>query len=204
MIPVCVVEDHPVYLRGIAQLIEETSDLTPVAVCRRLEDMTEQHIPAGSVILLDLHLPGEDGPPAVERLSSAGHLVLVLSASTDRTSVVDAMRAGACGYLDKGADAEVIVDAIRIVAGGGTYVSSTLASLLLDAGGPRLTPRERDVLCLVAEGASDKVIARELDITINTVHAHLDRIRDKTGRRRRADLTRLAIEEHIVGGDGET
>ena len=75
-------------------------------------------------------------------------------------------------------------------------MAPTLASQLLETAtaAPELTPRRREVLELVAEGASDKTIARELGLSLNTVHSRLDRIRDKTGRRRRAELARLAVD----------
>lgn len=198
MITVFVVEDHPVYRQGVAQLIEDTPDLVAGSICRSLEELDETLLAPGAVILLDLHLPGEHGAGAVARLASAGGRVLVLSASTEREDVVDAMGAGARGYLDKGADSAVILDAVRTVAEGRTYVSPSLASYLLNLlPEPHITGREREVLRLVAEGASDKAIARELGISINTVHAHLDRIREKTGARRRADLTRLALRKGL-------
>ncbi|HTW06775.1 MAG TPA: response regulator transcription factor [Acidimicrobiales bacterium] len=197
MTAVVVVEDHPIYRQGLAQLLEETPDLEAVAVCRSLAELDRACLAHGVVVLLDLHLPGEDVGAAIPAFVRAGCLVLILSASVERQDVVDAIQAGARGYLDKGAGSPVIVEAIRTVAGGGSYISATLASFLLNIPGTQLTPREREVLRLVAEGASDKAIARELGITINTVHAHLDRIREKTGRRRRADLTRLAFEEKI-------
>ena len=85
---------------------------------------------------------------------------------------------------------------MRVVAGGETYVSPTLASYLLrverSTAQYKLTKRERDVLALVAAGEKDQDIAAELSIAITTVHSHLERIRDKTGARRRAELTNLA------------
>jgi DNA-binding NarL/FixJ family response regulator len=94
---------------------------------------------------------------------------------------------------------------VRQVADGGTYVSPTLAGLLLDStrtrqAGPRLalTPREREVLALLAEGERDVDIARALTISVRTVRSHLDRIREKTGQRRRSELTRLAIGEGLL------
>lgn len=202
-IPVAVVEDHPVYSSGLVEVIETADGLHVIRSSTSLEALMEASLPEGTVVLLDLHLPGVSGPAAVARLVASGLVVLVLSASIERTSVVGAIGAGASGYLDKRADAEAIVAGVRRVADGHSVVPPELASLLLDTEGPHLTARERQVLRLVAEGAPDKTIGRELGITLHTVHAHLDRIRHKTGRRRRADLTRLAIEERLFSPDAE-
>ena len=119
--------------------------------------------------------------------------------------MVDAIAAGAAGYLTKSSEPEEITHAVQVVAEGGTYVSPTLASFLLQAARTdpvdipfALTEREKEILSLVASGERDADIAEQLYISIRTVRSHLDRIRDKTGRRRRADLTRLAIQEGIV------
>jgi DNA-binding NarL/FixJ family response regulator len=202
MITVSVVEDHPVYRHGLADVIEKAEGLELVSAHRSIEDFDAVR-PQAAVVLLDLHLPGLEGPDAVAHLVDFGYQVLVVSASVARGDVLAALAAGAGGYVSKDAESDQIAQAIGIVAGGGTFVSPTLASLLLqddqDEGKPKLTPREREVLELVAEGAEDKAVARELGITLATVHSHLDRIRDKTGRRKRAELTRLAMEQGLVG-----
>jgi DNA-binding NarL/FixJ family response regulator len=200
MITVSVVEDHPVYRHGLADVIEKADGLELVCAHRSIEDFDAVG-PQAAVVLLDLHLPGLEGPDAVAHLVDLGYQVLVVSASVARGDVLAALAAGARGYVSKDAESDQIAQAIGIVAGGGSFVSPTLASLLLqnDRDEPNLTPREREVLELVAEGASDKTIARELGITLATVHSHLDRIRDKTGRRKRAELTRLAMEQGLVG-----
>jgi DNA-binding NarL/FixJ family response regulator len=149
-----------------------------------------------SKILTSLHLPGIEGSAGVAHVRGRGHQVLVVSAAGTPDDVVDAIGAGAAGYLTKETDAEEITHAVRVVAGGDTYVSPTLASYLLrverSTSQYKLTKRERDVLALVASGEKDQDIAAELSIAITTVHSHLERIRDKTGARRRAELTNLA------------
>ena len=143
-------------------------------------------------MILDLHLPGIEGADAVRFVRSAGPEVLVLSASDDPIEVIEAIGAGAAGYLTKSADTEEIILAIGIVSSGATYVSPVLAGHLLHqaqkkepASPLELTPREREILELVAEGETDADIAVRLYISVHTVHSHLDRIREKTGRRRR-------------------
>jgi DNA-binding NarL/FixJ family response regulator len=99
--------------------------------------------------------------------------------------------------LTKEAEPDEILRAVMAVAAGRTYVSATLAAFLLKAP-IQLTEREKEILQLVASGETDRDIAEQLVISVRTVHSHLDRIRDKTGCRRRADLTRLAIESGII------
>jgi DNA-binding CsgD family transcriptional regulator len=123
------------------------------------------------------------------------------SAAGAPDDVIDALAAGAAGYLTKDADARDIQLAVRAVASGETYVSPTLASYLISANRQRapslehqLSPRELEILALVAAGETDRDIAKQLFIATTTVYSHLERIRDKTGARRRAQLTRLYLE----------
>jgi DNA-binding NarL/FixJ family response regulator len=147
------------------------------------------------------------GPEAVSILVGIGSLVLMVSADIERSSVVDTLAAGARGYVTKHAPVDELLSAIRVVTdptNPGTYVSPTLASVLLEAtretGHDRLelTDREKEVLVLVAEGERDQDIAELLHISVGTVRSHLDHIRTKTGQRRRADLTRYAIDENLT------
>jgi DNA-binding NarL/FixJ family response regulator len=195
MIAVAIVDDHPVYRQGLALAVQEAEDLDLVGEAKSIEDFDKLQLET-DVVLLDLHLPGIEGSAGVAHVFGAGHRVLVVSAAGTPNDVVDAIGAGAAGYLTKETDADEITRAVRIVAGGGTYVSPTLASYLLKAESStthhKLTRREREVLALVAAGEKDQDIADQLFIGITTVHSHLERIRDKTGARRRADLTNLA------------
>ncbi len=200
LIGIAVVEDHPLYRQGLTQIVDAADGLHLVAAVGSLDEIEAVGFEGVDVVLLDLHLPDGAGAEAVNRVRSFGATVLVVSASDDRKSVVDAIGAGARGYLPKSSAPDEIAFAISAVAGGGTYVSPVLAAFLLrdeqegHAGHP-LTAREREILALVAEGETDAEIADRLFISVRTVHSHLDRIRDKTGQRRRADLTRLALEQ---------
>jgi DNA-binding NarL/FixJ family response regulator len=143
----------------------------------------------------------------VRYLCARGLAVLVVSAAGGQDDVLDAVAAGASGYLTKDAEAAEITAAVAAVAKGGTYVSPALAAYLLRAARTEpkavpwaLTEREREILGLLASGDTDQDIAAQLYISVRTVRSHLERIRDKTGRRRRPDLTRLAIEQGIIDG----
>jgi DNA-binding NarL/FixJ family response regulator len=195
VIAVVIVDDHPVYREGLAMTVERADDLELAGQASSIEafDALDVH---PDVVLLDLHLPGIEGSAGVAHVCAGHARVLVVSAAGTPDDVIDAIAAGAAGYLTKEADGDEITRAVRTVAGGETYVSPTLASYLLRADRSdapyTLTKRERDVLALVAAGETDQDIADELMIAKTTVHSHLDRIRDKTGARRRAELTNLA------------
>jgi DNA-binding NarL/FixJ family response regulator len=204
MTTVAIVEDHPVFRHGLQQTIQEDGSLEIVGAYGSLEDFLTQAPTRIDVVLLDLHLPGVGGAEGVQVVHERGHHILVVSASSSPDMVVAAIGAGANGYLTKDAETAEILRALTEISRGGTYVSPTLASHLLTVArhkGPeplQLSDRERQILALVAAGERDQDIADQLFINVNTVHSHLDRIRDKTGRRRRADLTRLAAEMGLL------
>jgi DNA-binding NarL/FixJ family response regulator len=208
MIDVCVIEDHPVFRHGLAMFVENATTLRLVGSFPSVETFDQAGTEPPHVIVLDLHLPGLQGGPAVEHVTGPETRVLIVSAATQRDDVLEAIGAGACGYLGKDSGPDEIVKAIEVVAAGGTYVSPTLASFILDANrrdperdALKLTPKEHEVLTLLARGERDVDIAEHLYISVSTVRSHLDRIRDKTGKRRRADLTRLAYERGLVDPD---
>lgn len=203
MTGVAIVEDHPVFRQGLAGLVEDTDGLELLCAVRSLPHLDAELATLGppDVVLLDLHLSGggRQGPDAVGELCGRGLAVLVVSASSTPSTVVAAVGAGAGGYLHKEAEPEEIVRAIRAVAAGSSYISPSLAGYLLDVTRQiPLTPREIEILRLVAAGERDVDIAAELYISVHTVHSHLDRIRAKTGHNRRVDLTRYAIRRGLV------
>jgi DNA-binding NarL/FixJ family response regulator len=199
MIRIGIVEDHPVFRKGLMQVVEAAPGLELAGVARSVDEFTTLRLGDKVIVLLDLQLQGSrlEGPDAVAYLVASGYEVLVVSASEQPTDVVQAVGAGARGYLSKQAEETEILGAIQAVAQGRTYVSATLAGYLLQAP-IQITAREREILELVAGGETDQDIAEQLTISVRTVHSHLDRIRDKTGSRRRADLTRFAIERGII------
>lgn len=205
MTGVAVIDDHPLYRQGLAVAIEAAPGMDLVLAARSVEDFDAHRGVRPDVVVLDLHLPGLEGPQAVAHFCERGLAVLVVSASDDQDAVLDAMAAGASGYLTKDAEAAEITTAVTAIAGGGTYVSPALAAYLLRAARTQpkaapwaLTEREREILRLLASGETDQDIAAQLYISVRTVRSHLERIRDKTGRRRRPDLTRLAIEQGLM------
>jgi DNA-binding NarL/FixJ family response regulator len=201
MTSVGVVEDHPIFRAGLVQLLQDAPDTELTAVCRSLEEFATVPAPLPEVVLLDLHLPGLEGAAGVRYVRGRGPRVLVVSASSTSQEVVDALLAGASGYLLKTADGADLLHALNVVAEGATYVTPTLAGCLLTASRAmpslELTDREQQVLVLLAQGERDLDIAEELGISVRTVHSYLDRIRDKIGKRRRVDLARWALDRGL-------
>jgi DNA-binding NarL/FixJ family response regulator len=200
MISVAIIDDHPLFRQGLAQVFERADDVTLVADAASIEHFDRLQVTA-DIVLLDLHLPGMEGAQGVAHVCRRGPKVIVVSAAGAAEDVLDALASGAVGYLTKDAEAEDILRAVHAVANGQTYVSPTLASFLISADKQRaarlehqLSPRELEILALVAAGETDRDIARQLFIATTTVHSHLERIRAKTGARRRTQLTRLYLD----------
>jgi DNA-binding NarL/FixJ family response regulator len=196
LISVGVIDNHPLYRAALARLAGDTPDLDLCAAAGSIGEFVATRRCADCLVLLDFELPRVRGAAAVRAVTGLGHRVLVVSAETGRAEVTAAMAAGAVGYLDKCAEGEEILEAVRQVAAGNRHVSP---AVLL--GGParlELSDREVDVLTCLAAGERDEDIARSLKISVRTVRSYLDRIRDKTGLRRRSALTRYAIEHGIV------
>jgi DNA-binding NarL/FixJ family response regulator len=204
-IVVGVVEDHPLYRAALGALLAETEGIEVNAVAESVTQfVARRRVPTG-VVVLDLNLPGVRDAAAVLHLVELGHQVLVVSAHAGEDEVLAAMAAGAHGYLSKGAEGAEIIRAVREIAAGRSYIAPALASFMLNASRERpagpaieLSFREREVLSLVAAGERDQDIAHQLTISIRTVRSYLDRIRDKTGQRRRSELTRYAIEQGVL------
>lgn len=196
--PISVISDCPLLLHGLAHVINPEPDLKIVTSVRKVRD----HRSEGSgeeVVLLNLQMPTWETSNVVARLYRQGHPVIVLSDSETQSDVVLCIKAGARGYLGQRISETELLTAIRAVASGRSYFSAYLNGRVLPSPPPRITDRERQILQLLASGATDREIAAKLNITENTVHSHLDRLRSKSGSRRRADLTRLALRYGLTG-----
>jgi len=158
------------------------------------------------VILLDLHMPEMGGIMVLERLREVApeSRVIVMTASEKAEMVLAAVSGGAAGYITKRTTRRELCDAVITVHGGGSVIAPHLAGHLLrqyqkasrgDADDLRnaLSAREQEVLRLVAQGLTDHEIAAQIYVSPRTVQNHLARIRDKTGLRRRSELTRWAV-----------
>jgi DNA-binding NarL/FixJ family response regulator len=206
MIRVLIVDDHPVVREGLLAVLEDTKEVQVVgAVGSAEEALASVGTTSPDVVLLDLELPGMNGIDAIPRLAAApSHpRVIVFTAYDTEERVLGALKAGAGGYVLKGAAAGEIAQAIRAVAGGGSYLTPRVAARVVDrVNTPRrsstLSARERQVLRLVARGRSNKQIARDLAITERTVKFHMTSIFNKLGADNRAQSIAIAVERGLL------
>lgn len=192
---VVVVDDHPVVREGLVAALARRGDFIITAAFSSAEELLASRIDA-DVVLLDLELPGMSGIDAIPRIPVP---VLVLSAYAADEQLDAVLRAGARGYLLKGASIEEIERSIRAVARGERALDSRIASRVAAlADAPRLSPRERDVLRLLAEGQSNKEIAASLGVTERTVKFHVTSIFNKLGAENRAQAVTIAHARGLV------
>ena len=195
VIRVLIVDDHPAVRRGLRNFLELTADLEVVGEAADGEtalELIERTAP--DVVLLDMVLPGMDGLAVLHELHRRGlpARVLVVTSYTDRRRLLPAVRAGARGYLSKDVDPHALAAAVRAVAAGHLLLEPDAAEALLGApvAAPALTARERDVLALIADGRSNREIARSLILSEKTVKTHVSNILLKLGL---ADRTQAAV-----------
>jgi DNA-binding NarL/FixJ family response regulator len=196
--PISVICDCPLIAHGLTHVIDPEPDLRIVTSVSEVGDYRDQGN-REEVVLLNLQLPAWETSGVVSRLQRGGHAVVVLAFSEKQSDAVLCIEAGARGYLGHRIGEEELLTAIRAVASGNSYFTADLNGRVLPAPPPRLTDREKQILRLLAAGATDREIAGTLHITENTVHSHLDRLRGKSGLHRRADLTRLALRYGLTG-----
>ena len=179
-IRVVLVDDHAVIRAGLAQLIATADDIEVVGQAADGAAAIEQaRALKPDVVLMDLQMPGVDGVSATREIVAAGIGVdvLVLTSYSDNERILDALDAGAVGYLLKDADPDDVLTGIRAVTRGESPIHPKAARALLGArsagGRPQLTAREVEVLTLVRDGLANKQIAKRLEISERTVKAHL-------------------------------
>jgi DNA-binding NarL/FixJ family response regulator len=184
MIRLLLADDHAVVRDGLRQLLAHVEDLDVVATAADGEEavaLAAAHSP--DVVLMDLEMPRLDGSEATRRIVAARPetRVVVLTSFSDRERILDALDAGAVGYLLKDAEPDELVRGVRAAARGESPLAPRAATAVLQARAtPRpdheMTAREREVLDLVGEGLPNKLIARQLGISEKTVKAHVTRI----------------------------
>ncbi len=190
MIRLLIVDDHPAFRRGLEVMLADVADIEITGVAEtglRAVELADELVP--DVILMDLRMPDVDGIEATRRITrrtAQGVSIVVLTMFEDDDSVFAAMRAGASGYLLKGAEQDEIVRAIRAAAAGEAIFGPEIARRVIahfasgagstTAAFPSLTERERDVLGLVAAGKGNATIAHELMINLKTVRNHVSNV----------------------------
>lgn len=208
-IRVMIVDDHPIWRDGIrsdlegsgaASVVGEASD-GGEAIEKAREAMPE-------IILMDLRMPTVTGVEAIRRIvEESPHIkIIVLSVSAEEADVLEAVKVGACGYLLKSATSDEIVEAVRRARDGEPVFTPSLAGLVLnefrrvaskELGEPGLSPRENEVLKLVAKGYTYREIGDKLFISVKTVQNHVQNILTKLHLRKRYELMRYAIQRGL-------
>ncbi|CAO5161343.1 Transcriptional regulatory protein LiaR [Frankia sp. AiPs1] len=201
-----IVDDHPIVRDGLRGVFTADPDFVVVA---EASDGAEAIRVAESievdVILMDLRMPGTGGVEAITQLRRRNHpaRVLVLTTFDSDRDVLPAIEAGATGYLLKDARREELLRAVRAAHAGQSVLAPSVAGTLMNRVGVRepdaLSPRELDVLRLVAAGATNQAAARELLVSEATIKTHLIHLYNKLGVRDRAAAVAVAYERGILG-----
>ncbi|MGH9224002.1 MAG: response regulator [Acidimicrobiales bacterium] len=213
MIDVLLVDDQPLLRTGFRMILDAEPDITVVGEAADGWEAIEavQRLKP-DVVVMDIRMPRLDGVEATRRLGDATKVLILTTFELDEY-VVEALRAGASGFLLKDAPAEKLVEAIRVVAGGEAVVAPSVTRRLLDRFArhlpapsdgdhgeqlPALTAREREVLVLMARGLSNGEIAGQLVVGETTVKTHVGRVLSKLGARDRVQAVVQAYESGLV------
>jgi len=202
MTSVAIIEDNAVMRRTFRQWIEAAPDLRCVFSCATAEEALAE-LPGlkPDVVLMDIHLPGESGIGCTARLKEAlpGVQVIMLTVYRNQELIFQALQAGACGYLLKRSSPEELLEAIAEVRSGGAPMTSEIARMVVEAFQKKptshtpaegLTNRESEILALLSEGLSNKEIADRVNISYDTVRAHLRHIYEKLHVRGRTEAVK--------------
>jgi DNA-binding NarL/FixJ family response regulator len=217
MIRVILVDDHPVLRTGLRTLLQNEADLEVVGEASegwQAAELATQLKP--EVVVMDLALPGLGGLDATREIRRRGLkcAVLVLTAQAEERYLFPVLQAGGSGYVRKDVADEQLVEAIRVVASGGVYLEPQAQAMLLrgylQPGAQEyadqfdgLSPRERQVLQMTAEGFSSRAIAEKLDISSKSVETYRARLMEKLNLSDRPSLVRYALNKGLLRPDPE-
>jgi DNA-binding NarL/FixJ family response regulator len=205
VIRILIADDHPVVREGLAAILSTQPDFAVVGEAADGEELlaraAELH---PDLALVDLAMPGLDGAAAISRLPTVAPTTraLVLTAFDSDERIIGALQVGASGYLLKGAPRAQIFAAVRAVAAGESLLQPTVAARLMTRlarpAAPTLSPREREVLALVARGRTNQEIAGALGIVERTVKFHLSRAMRRLGAANRTEAVTLAAQHGLI------
>ncbi len=212
-IQVLLADDHRMCRDGFAALIAQQGDMNVVAEASNgLEALEMVGHARPDIVIMDVAMPEMNGIEAAERiaLEHPGIRLIALSMHADRQYGARMLEAGARGYLLKNSASRELIEAIRAVSAGRTYITQSLMKVVVDAcvqgrfegrhgeDAPGLSAREEQILRLVTEGLSSRDIASRLEISIRTVDAHRQRVMQKLGIESIAGLTKYAIRQGLT------
>jgi len=210
-IRVLVVDDHPLMREALRMAIEDETDMQVIGEATNGEEAVQQaHLLAPDVTIMDLFMPRQDGLHAIAEIKSRApdaH-ILALTSSTDETLVLAAIQAGVLGYLMKDSQRDELLQAIREVSRGNTFLPPQIAQKLANSVREQkkqspaplvepLTDREIQVLVLVGRGASNKQIAQTLNVSEGTVRTHVHNLLGKLGLENRNQAILYAVRERL-------
>ncbi len=209
MIRIIIVDDHAVVRRGLTQIFEDTPDIIVTDEAGSGNELLQKIKQFKyDVVLLDISMPGKDGLDTLKEIKSIKPdlPVLIFTVYPEEQYAVRVLKAGASGYINKECEPDEIIEAIRKVSHGRKYISPTLAEILaanLETGGENpihdnLSDREFQVMCMIASGKTVSVIAKELNLSINTISTYRNRILEKMNMKTNAELTHYAIKFRLV------
>lgn len=216
MIRVLLVDDHRIVRQGLRQVLSDVADITVVAdAADGLEAVRQVRAylepgqgPGLDVVMLDIAMPGRDGLDVLKQLKAEFPAlpVIMLSTYPDKQFAVRSLRLGASGYLNKSADPDEMVMALRKAVAGGVYLTASAAEALATSlsevrakpAHESLSTREHQVFLLLAEGQSVGQIAEQLYLSPNTVSTYRARILEKTGTRNDVELALYAVRQQVV------
>ncbi len=209
MIKIIIADDHSVVRTGLKQIIEQDPHLKVTGEASSGFELLEK-IREGNydVVLLDISMPGKDGLETLKELKKFNPKlpVLIFTVYPEDQYAVRLLKAGASGYLNKECEPEELIEAIHRVAQGRKYVSPNLAEILATLleeshSAPlheQLSDREYQVMCMIASGKTIQEIAKELDLSPNTVSTYRIRILEKMKMKTNAEITHYAIKNGLV------
>lgn len=211
-IKLLLVDDHEVVRAGLRMLFQAEEDMEIVGeVGSGLEALQAVRDLTPDVVLMDVAMPGMSGIEATRQIKEANPhtAVLALTMHEDEQYFFEMLQAGASGYVPKRAAPDDLISAIRVVSQGNIFLYPSLAKMLVKdflqraeespvSAEEKLTPREREVLTYVAEGYTNREIARALVISVKTVDRHRENIMHKLNMHSRVELVKYAIEKGLI------